>query len=127
MVMIIPTLHYRDAKRAVTWLQNAFGLEPGMVVSGEGDAIAHAEMFYGDGCVMFGSGKKGEDQHVGPVAAGLYVVVEDVDAHYAKAKAAGAEILYEPRSTDYDSREYGANDFEGNSWSFGTYVPKRQM
>ena len=52
------------------------------------------------------------------------LVVDDVDAHYRRAKAAGAEIMYEPRDTYYGSREYGARDFEGNAWSFGTYVPK---
>jgi uncharacterized glyoxalase superfamily protein PhnB len=51
------------------------------------------------------------------------VVVEDPDAHYARARAAGAEVTRELADTDYGSREYGAKDSEGNAWYFGTYQP----
>jgi uncharacterized glyoxalase superfamily protein PhnB len=57
------------------------------------------------------------------VTHGVYVVVEDVDAHYARAKAAGAAIAMELRDTDYGSREYSVHDLEGNLWAFGTYDP----
>ncbi len=49
--------------------------------------------------------------------------VQDIDAHYARACVAGAEIVYPLRQTDYGSREYAARDLEGNLWSFGTYQP----
>ena len=55
----------------------------------------------------------------------MYVVIEDADAHYARAKAAGAEIVRELEDQDYGSRDYSARDFEGNLWSFGTYRPER--
>jgi uncharacterized glyoxalase superfamily protein PhnB len=53
----------------------------------------------------------------------IYVVVEDPDSHYARARAAGAEIVRELADMPYGSREYGARDPEGNQWSFGTYDP----
>ena len=53
----------------------------------------------------------------------VYVVVEDTDAHHARAKAAGAEIVRELQETDYGSREYSARDSEGHLWHFGTYRP----
>jgi uncharacterized glyoxalase superfamily protein PhnB len=52
------------------------------------------------------------------------VVVEDPDAHHARAKAAGADVIRELEDQDYGSRDYSARDFEGNTWSFGTYNPK---
>jgi uncharacterized damage-inducible protein DinB len=55
---------------------------------------------------------------------GLYVYVEDVDSHYRRAKAAGAEIVRDLKDTDYGSREYAARDLEGHLWSFGTYRPQ---
>jgi uncharacterized glyoxalase superfamily protein PhnB len=55
--------------------------------------------------------------------SGVYIVVADADAHYARAREAGAEIVREPFNTDYDSREYSARDPEGNDWHFGTYQP----
>jgi len=122
--MIIPALRYRDATRAVDWLQEAFDLSIGEVVRGEQGGVVHAEMHYGGGWIMFGSTDHQGDWDTPPSAAGIYVVVDDVDAHYRRARAAGAEIMYGPRDTDYGSREYGARDFEGNAWSFGTYVPK---
>jgi uncharacterized glyoxalase superfamily protein PhnB len=64
---------------------------------------------------MLGQGDRGDH--------GIYVAVEDADAHYEQAKAAGAEIVREIGDTDYGSREYTARDPEGNVWSFGTYRP----
>jgi uncharacterized glyoxalase superfamily protein PhnB len=57
------------------------------------------------------------------VTGGVYVHVEDVEAHYAQARAAGAEIVRELADTSYGSREYLARDPEGNLWGFGTYRP----
>ena len=61
----------------------------------------------------------------GPGAACLYLVVEDPDAHYQRAVAAGAEIVQPLEDADYGSRGYTARDPEGNLWSFGTYRPAR--
>ena len=51
----------------------------------------------------------------------VYVYVEDVDAHHARA--AGAEIVRPLANTGYGSREYGARDLDGHGWYFGTYQP----
>jgi len=55
--------------------------------------------------------------------SGLYVAVPDIDAHHARAKAAGADIVMPLRETDYGSREYSVRDCEGRLWSFGTHRP----
>ncbi len=54
---------------------------------------------------------------------GVYVYVEDEDAHYERARAAGAEIAYPPEDTDFGTRRYRALDLDGYEWSFGTYRP----
>jgi uncharacterized glyoxalase superfamily protein PhnB len=124
MPSIIPSLRYNDARRAIDFLEQAFGLRAQMVVDGEDGAVAHAQLVYGDGMVMLGSARDDDagGSHVG--AGWLYVVVEDADAHYAQAKAAGAEIVRELEDQDYGSRDYSARDLEGNLWSFGTYRPE---
>ena len=124
MPTVFPSLRYRDAKRAIAFLQEAFGFEAKMVVDGENDTIVHAELTYGpDGMVMLGTDR--DDRYGSHVGQGwMYVVVEDADAHYAQAKAAGAEIVHELEDQDYGSRDYSARDFEGNLWSFGTYRPE---
>lgn len=124
MPTVIPSLRYRDAPRAVKFLEEAFGFKPAMVVDGENGTIAHAQMTYGaDGMVMLGSDR--DDPYGSHAGQGwTYVVVEDADAHYAQAKAAGAEIVRELTDQDYGSRDYSARDFEGSLWSFGTYRPE---
>lgn len=122
------TLRYRDARRAYTWLSDAFGFGPGAIYPESGDRVDHAEMYVGSGGIMFGQSSGTQASGAAADAAdrpGVYAVVDDIDAHYERAKAAGAEITRELRDTEYGSREYTALDFEGNPWSFGTYLPRR--
>jgi uncharacterized glyoxalase superfamily protein PhnB len=113
---IFPFMRFADPEAALEWLSRAFAFEELVVYrSGEG-AVHHAEISLGPGIVMFGPGEA--------VSQGVYVAVEDVDAHYERAKAAGAEIVREIEDTDYGSREYTARDLEGHVWSFGTYRPE---
>ncbi|MBA2758076.1 MAG: VOC family protein [Chloroflexia bacterium] len=123
MTTIIPVLRYNDAKKAIAWLEEAFGMSASEVTLADNGSVVHAQMFHGDGCVMLGTSDHDSNRGDASSLNGIYVVVEDVDAHCQQAKAAGAEIGYEPHDTEYGSREYGAKDFEGNSWSFGTYKP----
>lgn len=58
-----------------------------------------------------------------PVTGAVYVVVKEVDAHYAHAKAAGAEIVRDIQDEDYGGRDYTVRDLEGHVWSFGSYDP----
>ena len=92
-----PCLFYRDARALIAWLERAFGFRARLVVPGENDSVAHAELSFGDGVVMVSSAKP-ERGWVSPRdLAGLNQVisvsVDDPDAHFARARAAGAEIL----------------------------------
>ena len=110
-----PFMRFADAERALEWLSQAFGFEEHVVYRGDDGTLHHAELSLGPGIVMFGQGD--------PAEHGIYVAVEDADAHYERAKAAGAEITREIEDTPYGSREYTALDPEGHVWSFGTYRP----
>lgn len=122
---VFAQIRYRDTKAAAAWLQEAFGFELVVAHEGEDGSIQHAEMRWGDSMFMFGQetddGVERFGRHAGE--AWLYVTVDDADAHYQRAKAAGAQIAYEIRDQDYGSRDYSAKDPEGNLWSFGTYDP----
>jgi uncharacterized glyoxalase superfamily protein PhnB len=122
---IYPTFRYEDAPAAIEWLERAFGFERHMVVAGSEGAIDHAELKLG-GTAMIMLGGTGRADPANPwttAPSGTYVAVADVDAHYARAKAAGARIFRDLNDTDYGSREYSAYDCEGKLWSFGTYRP----
>ncbi|MFA7767149.1 VOC family protein [Streptomyces sp. NRRL S-448] len=124
---ICPTLVYRDAKAAIRLLTEAFGFSQVAVYEGEDGSVTHAELAYGNGMVMLGSSGKGgvfDKAMEGAGPSGVYVVVDDVDAHHRRAVEHGAEIVMEPTDQDYGSRDYTARDAEGNVWSFGTYAPQ---
>jgi len=124
MQSLYPTLKYDDAPAAIDFLERAFGFERHAVYDGEHGGVAHAELRFGGEYVMLGSTNEGDERfNHGAGCHSLYVVVEDPDAHHARAKDAGATIERELSETDYGSREYTARDPEGNLWSFGTYRP----
>ncbi len=120
---VFPALRYADAAAAIEWLATAFGFEKGLVVSDEDGVIAHAELWIGSGAVMLGQAR---EEHHGATAEqqSIYVAVDDIDAHHARAKAAGAQIVSDPFDTDYGSREYAVRDPDGYRWDFGTYLPE---
>ncbi|MGG8406616.1 VOC family protein [Streptomyces sp. 12297] len=123
---ICPTLLYSDAAAAIQQLTEAFGFTRVAVYEGDDGSVMHAELAYGNGVVMLGSKGRGgvfDSAMAGAGPAGVYVVVEDVDAHHARAVEHGVEIVTPPTDQDYGSRDYLARDPEGNLWSFGTYAP----
>ncbi|MEO8457156.1 MAG: VOC family protein [Chloroflexota bacterium] len=127
---VYPVLWYRDAPSAMAWLKEAFGFEEMVVIPGENGTIVHAEMSFGEGVIMLGSARL-ESGWASPldlpaVCQSIYMVVPDPDAHYERAKAAGAEITIGLETTDYGSRQYSAKDPEGHHWHFGTYQPSAQ-
>jgi uncharacterized glyoxalase superfamily protein PhnB len=111
---VYPSLTYRDVGAAVTWLADAFGFQAqaldedsAIVRSASGTAVIQTD--------------RPEDLHGSHLGRGwVYVVVGDIDAHYARAEAAGASLLGEPHAYGDGYRGYSARDLEGNLWSFGT-------
>jgi len=129
--VLFPFLRYRDAPAAIDWLVKAFGFKELMVVPNENGTVAHAEVEFGSGVMMLASARDDElriksPRDLGAVTGGIYVYLEDIDAHCKSARAAGAEIVRGPEDTDYGSREYTARDREGHLWSFGTYRPNTE-
>ncbi|MBW9208089.1 VOC family protein [Mumia sp. zg.B53] len=116
-----PALAARDALAMIDFLERAFGFRP-VVVMAEDGFVQHAELAWPEGGgIMMGSEKHEGNWQQKPGTFGAYVVCSDPDALYDRAKAAGATITMEPTTTDYGSRDFIAEDPEGNSWSFGTY------
>ena len=124
---ITPALRYADGPAAIEFLCRAFGFEKHLVVPGEGNTIMHAQLTLGHGMIMLSSTPSEFDQLVQkPGQAGsvcICVVIQEVDAHCAQARAAGAEILQEPTDKPYGGRDYVCRDPEGYVWCFGSYDP----
>ncbi len=117
---LYPSLAYSDARAAIAWLNEAFGFEELMVVPGPDNSVAHAELKLGNGVLMLGSARP---EQMGIANRTPYIYVPDLDAHHARARAAGAEITVPPHDNDYGGRGYAARDLEGNEWYVGSYRP----
>ncbi len=120
---LYPSLSYRDASRAIQFLQDAFGFQKRVVYPNNDGSIAHAELSLGPSVLMLGTDREDPLRGTRAGKGWLYVAVDDADAHCARARAAGATIVTELHDTDYGSRDYAARDPEGNLWNFGTYRP----
>jgi uncharacterized glyoxalase superfamily protein PhnB len=122
---VSPYLLYSDVDAMLEWLTRAFGLTERMRVPGPDGKTSHAEMELGDGLVMMGC--PGPDyrnpKRLGAVTLLIFVNVDDVEAHFARAKAAGAEIVTELEDKPY-GRTYAAKDPEGHQWHFARANPE---
>ncbi len=122
-----PCLLYRDAAKAIDWLTEAFGFSRNVVFPGPDGTIVHAELGWRGSAVMVNSVGTGVRLATEVGQSGIYLVVDDADAHYARAVAAGAEVIRELKDEDFGtSRGYAARDPEGNVWIIGTYQPGTQ-
>lgn len=124
---VYPCLFYRNAMAAIDWLGRAFGFEKRLVVQDDEQRVVHSELSLGSVVVMVGSIRK-EQGWLSPLDLGgvnqtICLTIPDPDAHYARATAAGATVLFPIKDQDYGSRDYTVRDLEGNIWTFGNYTP----
>ena len=121
---ISSALFYDDAASAIEWLEKAFGFETRLRVEDGGGGIVHSELALGSGVVMVASAREGGRSPPslgGANSQSLFVYVDDVESHCARARAGGAQIVSEPSERDYDAwadRTYEALDPEGHRWWF---------
>jgi len=121
---VAPYLFYDDVDRAVDFLEKAFGFARIFTSPDpDGEGLAHAQLAHGSGKVMLGKVGPGlrpvkSAQALSALHSGVYVYVDDVDAHCQRARAAGAEVLLEPADMHWGDRMYCALDSEGQFWMF---------
>jgi uncharacterized glyoxalase superfamily protein PhnB len=132
---ISSALCYENAPAAIDWLCRVFGFEVRIKVEGEGGRIEHSELSFGDdGLIMVADVRASKfpfRRAPGQVGGGntqnLFVYVDDIEAHHARARAEGARIEVEPKTTDYgeehwSDRGYQCQDLEGHHWWFAQRV-----
>ena len=128
---IIPSLRYRNAPAAIEWLCRVFGLRKNLVVPDASGDIADAQLGFGDGMMMLGSGRDNEwgrfikqpDEIGGAATQSVYLVVPVADVIYERAKNVDAEILIPVRDEEYGGRSFSCRDLEGHLWTIATYDP----
>jgi uncharacterized glyoxalase superfamily protein PhnB len=120
---ITPYLLYEDGEAAIEFATRAFGFrEVDRAIGGAGGLHAELESPAG-GRVYLGQPPSGfrNPATVGRTSQ-LYVIVDDVDTHYERAKAAGARILEELNDLPFGHRRYGAADPQGHEWYFAQEI-----
>jgi uncharacterized glyoxalase superfamily protein PhnB len=117
---ISPYLYYEDGAAAMEWLISAFGFEEDMRMTTDEGRLHHGQLKHGENIIMLGEPGPHYQSPTkrGGGTAGVHVYVDDVDAHYERAKAAGATIDTEPADQEYGDRRYDAKDLEGHNWFF---------
>ena len=132
---VIPMIAYEDAGAAIDWLYNAFGFrESGERYTDENGVVTHAEMELDGAQIMLStptSEYRGPRRHAEEceqaarwldnpwVIDGLFVEVDDVDAHHERAAAAGAKVIRSLEEPGIGFRIYSVEDLEGHRWMFG--------
>jgi uncharacterized glyoxalase superfamily protein PhnB len=124
---LISAICYRDPKAALTWLEAAFGFELLMLIEDAEGNLVHSEMQFGAAALMVGN--EWDEMTRSPASLGgrttqtVHIKIEeDLDAHCARARAAGAVILMEPETQFYGDRTYRCRDPEGHIWTIGQTV-----
>ena len=138
MPSVTPMIAYEDGVAAIDWLVRAFGFVERARWTDPDGRLTHGELTIGEGVIMLASPTPDYESpfrhrsHCAAAAAwsrvpyiidGVLVEVEDVDAHCARARAAGARILSEPDNESEGFRHYRAEDLEGHRWMFSGTVP----
>ena len=123
---VIPYIAYADANAALEFLSKAFGFEVTMRMRMDDGRIGHAELVLDGEVVLMVASTYPEMGLLTPrelegVHAQIKCLVDDLDAHYERAREAGATIASEPKES-YGERAYRAVDLEGHRWIFGTFM-----
>ncbi|OLC01617.1 MAG: hypothetical protein AUI15_05045 [Actinobacteria bacterium 13_2_20CM_2_66_6] len=129
---VIPMIAYENGPAAMDWLARAFGFRERARMLGENGRLSHGEMEAGDGMIMLATPSphyRGPKHHreeceqaqrwseVPYIIDGVLVYVDDVDAHFHRAKEAGARIL-SPVEQGQEGKRYRVEDIEGHRWMF---------
>ena len=129
---VIPMISYEDGIAALEWLASAFGFRETARLAGPDGRLSHGEMEAGGGLIMLASptpdyqSPRRHREVCAParkwssipwIIDGVLVYVDDLDAHFRRAKAAGARILSDIEEGP-PGRRYRAEDLEGHRWFF---------
>lgn len=135
---VIPMLAYEDGPAAMDWLATAFGFKERSRMLGDDGRLSHGEMEAGNGLIMLATPRPHyqSPHHLREacpdatkwmetpyIVDGVLVYVADVDAHWTRARAAGAHILTNPEDNPY-GRSYRVEDLEGHRWMFMSAPPQ---
>jgi uncharacterized glyoxalase superfamily protein PhnB len=119
---VVPILVYVDVAQALEFLTRAFGFKERLRAEW-GGSISHAQMDIGECSIMMGKQGGPFTAPAGDTVSQYATVhIDDIEEHFARAKAEGATILKEPEDMPFGVRQYTAKDIGGHWWTFSQNI-----
>jgi len=128
MPRITPHLFYEDVGTALDFLVDAFGFQVRLRMTDESGHVVHGELEVGDSLIMIGLCEENPDWECprslnGKISQRLYIFVDDVDAHYERARHKRGVTIHRPLEDQfYGDRVYECIDHEGHRWKFAQHL-----
>lgn len=120
---VLPHVKYQNVSDAVVWLGRVFGFAEHYRYAIDKGVVSGAQMHLGNAYIMMDGPKGGSSPaQLGYGTQMLTVFVDDVDAHFARAKREGARIVEDLNETIYGERQYGVEDLDGHKWLFSQHA-----
>lgn len=119
--ILLSHITYKNLPEAIRWLERAFGF----IEHYRYGEPSGAQLHLGDAWIMVRTARQDDYKNPAELCFGtqsLTIFVEDVERHFARAKAAGATIVEELNETEYGEFQYGAVDLEGHHWLFSRHA-----
>jgi uncharacterized glyoxalase superfamily protein PhnB len=117
---VLPHVVYQDVAKATEWLTRIFGFSEHYRY---GEPVSGAQMYAGKACIMVRNARgEGSPAQLGYGTQSLTIFLDDVEAHYARVKSAGAKIVEELHETIYGEFQYGVEDLDGHHWLFSRHA-----
>jgi len=121
---VLPHVVYQDVAASIAWLSKTFGFIEHYRHGDPAGPVNGAQMHLGNAWIMLTRVRPGRatPAQLGCGTQSLTVFVDDVDAHFHKAKSAGAKIVEDLHETIYGERQYGVLDLDGHHWLFSRHA-----
>lgn len=121
---VLPHLVYQNVAEAIAWLTKTFGFTEYYRYGEPRGPVNGAQMHLGNAWIMLQRERadRASPGRVGYGTQSLTIFVEDVEAHFQRAKTAGAKIVEELHETEYGEMQYGAEDLDGHHWLFSRHA-----
>jgi PhnB protein len=124
---LTPYLSIKGADKAIEFYKKAFGAKEISRMPGPGGAVMHAELKFGDSFLMLSEscpemGGNKDPMTLGGTPASVHFYVDNVDAVFNQAVAAGAKAKMPPADMFWGDRFCKLTDPFGHDWSIATHV-----
>ncbi len=121
---VLPHVTYQNVDEAITWLTTTFGFSEHYRY---GNPTSGAQMHLGNAWIMLRRARQGSasPEKLGYGTQSLTVFVDDLEAHCARSKAAGAKLVENVHETEYGELQYAAEDLDGHHWLFSRHAHDR--